>query len=73
MNEAQIIKSYEIARERYAELGIDTDKALETLQKVQISLHCWQTDDVQGFESAGELTGGIQVNGNYPGKARNID
>ena len=73
MNEAQIIKSYEIARERYAELGIDTDKALETLQKVQISLHRWQTDDVQGFESAGELTGGIQVNGNYPGKARNID
>ncbi|MDE5684105.1 MAG: L-rhamnose isomerase, partial [Muribaculaceae bacterium] len=73
MNENQIIKSYEIARERYAELGIDTDKALETLQKVQLSLHCWQTDDVQGFESAGELTGGIQVNGNYPGKARNID
>ena len=73
MNENQIIKSYEIARERYAELGIDTDKALDTLQKVQLSLHCWQTDDVQGFESAGELTGGIQVNGNYPGKARNID
>ncbi|MDE5632837.1 MAG: L-rhamnose isomerase, partial [Muribaculaceae bacterium] len=73
MNENQILKSYEIARERYAELGIDTDKALKTLQNVQLSLHCWQTDDVQGFESAGELTGGIQVNGNYPGKARNID
>jgi len=59
MNENQILKSYEIARERYAELGIDADKALETLQNVQLSLHCWQTDDVQGFESAGGLTGGI--------------
>lgn len=73
MNAKQIEQSYEIARQRYAELGIDTDKALETLQNVQLSLHCWQTDDVAGFESAGDLTGGIQVNGNYPGKARNID
>ncbi len=73
MKEATIKQAYEIARERYAELGIDTDKALDTLQKVQISLHCWQADDVAGFESAGDLTGGIQVNGNYPGKARNIE
>ncbi|MDE5728079.1 MAG: L-rhamnose isomerase [Duncaniella sp.] len=73
MNEAMIRQAYEIARERYAELGIDTEKALETLQKVQISIHCWQADDVAGFESTGDLTGGIQVNGNYPGKARNID
>lgn len=73
MNTKQIEQAYEIARQRYAELGIDTEKALETLQRVQLSLHCWQTDDVTGFESAGSLTGGIQATGNYPGKARNID
>lgn len=73
MKEDLIIKAYEIAKERYAALGIDTEAALEKLQNVQISLHCWQTDDVAGFESTGELTGGIQVNGNYPGKARNIE
>jgi L-rhamnose isomerase len=73
MKEATIKQAYEIARERYAELGIDTEKALETLQNVQISLHCWQADDVAGFESTGDLTGGIQATGNYPGKARNID
>ena len=66
-------KSYEIARERYAELGIDTEKALQTLQNFHLSMHCWQADDVAGFESAGDLTGGIQATGNYPGKARNID
>jgi L-rhamnose isomerase len=62
-----------LAKERYAAIGIDTDKVLEQMQKVQISLHCWQADDVTGFESTGELTGGIQATGNYPGKARNID
>ena len=73
MNTQQIEQAYEIAKQRYAELGIDTDKALDTLQNVQISLHCWQADDVAGFESSGDLTGGIQVSGNYPGKARNIE
>ena len=73
MNTQQIEQAYEIAKQRYAELGIDTDKALDTLQNVQISLHCWQADDVAGFESSGDLTGGIQGNGNYPGKARNIE
>ena len=63
MKEATIKQAYEIARERYAELGIDTEKALETLQNVQISLHCWQADDVAGFESTGDLTGGIQATG----------
>jgi len=66
-------KAYEIARERYAALGIDTEKVLEQLQNFHLSLHCWQADDVSGFESAGDLTGGIQATGNYPGKARNID
>ena len=73
MNEKQILQSYEIARERYAALGVDTDKAIETLEKTPISLHCWQTDDVIGFESAAGLSGGIQTTGNYPGRARNID
>ena len=73
MKEAQILKSYEIARERYAALGVDTDKAIAELEKQQISLHCWQTDDVIGFESKDGLSGGIQTTGNYPGRARNIE
>ena len=73
MKDTLITKAYDIARERYAAIGVDTDKALRTLQDFHLSLHCWQADDVAGFESAGELTGGIQATGNYPGKARNID
>lgn len=66
--------SYQIAKERYAEIGIDTDKAMEKLQKISLSLHCWQADDVTGFENPdGQLSGGIQATGNYPGKARNIE
>lgn len=66
-------KSYEIAKERYAALGVDVDKALEELEKISISIHCWQADDVTGFENLGNLGGGgIQATGNYPGKARNI-
>ena len=72
MNEAQILKAYELAKERYAAIGVDTDNAVETLEKTPISLHCWQTDDVIGFESAAGLSGGIQTTGNYPGRARNI-
>jgi len=72
MREAQILKSYEIARERYAAIGVDTDKAVDQLEKQQISLHCWQTDDVVGFERNQALSGGIQTTGNYPGRARNI-
>ena len=73
MKESLIVKAYEIAKERYAAIGVDTDKALETLQDIQLSLHCWQADDVTGFESSGTLTGGIQATGNYPGKARNME
>ena len=73
MKEADILKSYEIARERYAALGVDTDKAVERLGKTPISLHCWQTDDVVGFERNEALSGGIQTTGNYPGRARNIE
>jgi len=73
MNENQITKAYEMAKERYAAFGVDTDKAIELLEKTPISLQCWQTDDVMGFENADSLTGGIQATGNYPGRARNID
>jgi len=70
----QIQDAYEIARDRYAELGVDTDKALDVLVRIPISLHCWQGDDVGGFENMGEaLSGGIAATGNYPGKARNAD
>ncbi|GHV14941.1 L-rhamnose isomerase [Bacteroidia bacterium] len=69
-----VLKSYEIAKERYAAVGVDVDATLEKLQKIQISIHCWQADDVTGFENLGNLGGGgIQATGNYPGKARNID
>ena len=73
MKQELINKAYEIAKERYAEFGIDTEKVLAQLQDFHLSMHCWQADDVAGFESTGDLTGGIQATGNYPGKARNID
>ena len=73
MNSELIEKNYQIAKERYAAIGINTDKALETLEKTPISLHCWQADDVVGFERNEALSGGIQTTGNYPGRARNID
>ena len=60
---------YAEAKERYAKLGVDTEKAIAQLSKIPISMHCWQGDDVGGFENAGALTGGIQATGNYPGKA----
>jgi L-rhamnose isomerase len=72
--DAAIEKGYDWARECYARLGVTTDRALEVLRKVRVSLHCWQGDDVGGFENEEGLTGGgIQATGNYPGKARNAD
>ena len=74
MKETLIHQAYEIAKERYAALGIDTEKVLAQLQDFHLSMHCWQADDVKGFEvQAGALDGGIAVTGNYPGAARNID
>ena len=74
MNEETITKAYEMAVERYAALGVDVPSVLAQMQDFHLSLHCWQADDVAGFEvQAGELSGGIQATGNYPGKARNID
>jgi L-rhamnose isomerase len=72
--ESQIQSAYSLAKERYGELGVDTDAALGRLEKVSISLHCWQGDDVGGFENpGGELGGGLAATGNYPGKARTAD
>ena len=62
--------SYESAKQAYAKYGIDTDAAIAKLKKIPVSLHCWQGDDVTGFDHDGPLTGGIQTTGNYPGKAR---
>ena len=74
LNDSTITQAYAAAKERYAEAGVDTDKAMDALQKISLSLHCWQADDVTGFEKqAGALSGGIQVTGNYPGKAGNIE
>ena len=75
MAKKQIEKAYELAKETYAAIGVNTDKALRDVAKVPISMHCWQGDDVGGFETVGaELSGGgIQATGNYPGKARTID
>ena len=74
MKDNLIKKAYEAAKDRYAELGVDTEKAMTTLKNKKFSLHCWQTDDVGGFEKReGGLSGGIQVTGNYPGCARNME
>ena len=63
-------KYYELAKERYAAIGVDTDQAIAILKEVPVSLHCWQGDDVIGFDNDGGLTGGIQTTGDYPGRAR---
>lgn len=74
ISESQIEQAYALARERYAAIGVDTDRALDRLSRVSLGLHCWQGDDVGGFESpGGELGGGLAATGNYPGKARNAD
>jgi len=72
--EKQVNEAYALARERYAALGVNTDAALAGLAAISISLHCWQGDDVGGFENPdAELGGGLAVTGNYPGKARSAD
>jgi len=64
---------YESAKEIYAKIGVDSDLAIEKLKNIPVSLHCWQGDDVKGFDTEGPLTGGIQTTGNYPGRARTPD
>jgi len=76
MTDQNIIKqAYELAKKRYAEIGVDTDVTIQNMAKVAISLHCWQTDDVVGFETPDATLsgGGIQATGNYPGKATTIE
>ena len=75
MTKENIIRqAYEAAVERYAAVGVDVREAMDKLQKISLSMHCWQADDVSGVENqGGSLTGGIQVTGNYPGRARTID
>ncbi|MBQ3176949.1 MAG: L-rhamnose isomerase [Clostridia bacterium] len=69
-----IEKMYAFAKEQYAALGVDVDAAIAKVENTPVSIHCWQGDDVRGFENPdGELSGGIQTTGNYPGRARNID
>lgn len=75
MNKEKVLKAYEYAKEQYAAVGVDTEAALKKLDNIKISLHCWQTDDVGGFETPDAVlgSGGIQTTGNYPGKARTIE
>lgn len=72
MNKVERIEAtYQLARDAYKEMGIDTELVMEKLEKIPVSIHCWQGDDVSGFENPeGSLSGGIQATGNYPGKAR---
>lgn len=74
LSETAVDRAYELARERYAQLDVDTESALEQLERIPISIHCWQGDDVGGFENpAAELGGGLAVTGKYLGKARTAD
>jgi L-rhamnose isomerase len=70
---SRIEQEYKAARETYAELGVDTDQAIKTLSSIPLSIHCWQGDDVIGFDGATSLSGGILATGSYPGRARNAE
>lgn len=63
-------ENYQAAKEQYKAIGVDTDQAIRTLKNIRVSMHCWQGDDVMGFDQDGPLSGGIQTTGNYPGRAR---
>src|SRR5674476_707879 len=75
MKKEIIEKSNHLAKEQYAELGVDTDTVISEMDNINISLHCWQADDVGGFEKPGSVLGGggIQATGNFPGKAKTIE
>jgi L-rhamnose isomerase len=73
MADSSILQSFDLAKEQYRSLGVNVNEVLDKFDKINLSVHCWQTDDVGGFEEgAGTLGGGLAVTGNYPGKARNI-
>ncbi len=67
------MNQYKFAREQYSSIGVDTEAAIEKLDAIPISMHCWKGDDVRGFEGGGDLTGGIQSTGNFPGRANTAD
>ena len=70
----RVVAAWKLAKERYEDEGVDAEAAMETLASVSLSLHCWQGDDVRGFEGGGDLTdGGLAATGKYPGRARNAD
>ena len=73
MNEKSILQGYEYAKEAYAAIGVDVDAAMQRADAVPVSMHCWQGDDVIGFDGSDSLDGGIQTTGNYPGRARTAD
>ncbi len=75
MKKKQTEQAYELAKQQYAQIGVDTDKVLSVMDEISISLHCWQTDDVGGFEKPDAVLGGggIQATGNFPGKAKTIE
>ena len=64
---------YDLAKQEYKAIGIDTEAAIECLRDIPVSIHCWQGDDVIGLDGGGTLSGGIQTTGNYPGRARNFE
>ena len=66
-------RGFDYAKERYAALGVNVERAMEALDRIPISVHCWQGDDVLGFEGEESLSGGIAATGNYPGRARNAE
>ena len=71
MKEEWIRQGYDYAREVYAAIGVDTEKAMERIDRIPVSMHSWQGDDLIGFDGIGKLTGGISTTGNYPGRATN--
>ena len=73
MNEKHILQGYEYAKEAYAAIGVDVEAAMKRADAVPVSMHCWQGDDVIGFDGSDSLDGGIQTTGNYPGRARNAE
>ena len=64
---------YDSAKEAFAKFGVDTDRAIAALNEIPVSVHCWQGDDVVGFDGGGAASGGIQTTGNYPGRARTFE
>jgi len=73
MKENQIMQGFELAKEQYAEIGVDVEQAIAKADSIAVSMHCWQGDDVIGFDGSDSLSGGIQATGNYPGRARTPD